>query len=83
MIASLREAGVPVGVLVAPVIPMITDMHLEQILEAARDAGAQSAGYVLLRLPHELKAVSYTHLDVYKRQSTSRALVCSIRGPYS
>ena len=55
LVAALREAGVPVGVLVAPVIPAITDEYLERILEAARDAGAQSAGYVLLRLPHELK----------------------------
>ncbi len=57
MIAALHEAGVPVGVLVAPVIPMITDSDLEHILEAAHAAGAQSAGYVLLRLPHELKAI--------------------------
>jgi DNA repair photolyase len=52
---TLRDAGVPVGVMVAPVIPAITDPELETILEAARDAGAGAAGYVLLRLPHELK----------------------------
>jgi DNA repair photolyase len=57
MISALREAGVPVGVLVAPVIPMITDKHLERILDAAYAAGARAAGYVLLRLPHELKQV--------------------------
>ncbi|RZA12969.1 MAG: PA0069 family radical SAM protein, partial [Lysobacteraceae bacterium] len=57
MLAALREAGVTAGVIVAPVIPMITDMQLEQILEAAREAGAQSASYVLLRLPHELKDI--------------------------
>ncbi|MEH6418265.1 PA0069 family radical SAM protein [Pseudomonas sp. CGJS7] len=56
-IAALHEAGVPVGVLVAPVIPMITDADLEHILEAAREAGAGAAGYVLLRLPHELKQI--------------------------
>ena len=54
---TLAEAGVPVGVIVAPVVPMISDCELEAILEAAREAGAASAGYVLLRLPHELKAV--------------------------
>ncbi|MEW6693324.1 MAG: PA0069 family radical SAM protein [Pseudomonadota bacterium] len=54
-IARLREAGVPVGVLVAPVIPALTDHELEAILERSREAGAESAGYVLLRLPHELK----------------------------
>ena len=51
---ELRQAGVPVAALVAPIIPMINDMELERILEAARDAGASSAGYVLLRLPLEI-----------------------------
>ncbi len=54
---ALSEAGVPVGVLVAPVVPAITDHELEAILHAAREAGAGSAGYVLLRLPHELKTL--------------------------
>lgn len=52
---ALHEAGVPVGVMVAPVIPALTDPELETILEAAHEAGARSAGYVLLRLPHEIK----------------------------
>jgi DNA repair photolyase len=52
---ALSAAGVPVGVLVAPVIPAITDHEMEDILRAAKDAGASSAGYVLLRLPHEVK----------------------------
>src|ERR1700735_1452266 len=55
VIRELSQAGVPAGVLVAPVIPAITDHELEAILERAREAGASSAGYVLLRLPHELK----------------------------
>ncbi|HEY6457658.1 MAG TPA: PA0069 family radical SAM protein [Steroidobacteraceae bacterium] len=55
VIERLSAAGVPVGVLVAPVIPALTDHETEQILEAARIAGASSAGYVLLRLPHEVK----------------------------
>ena len=55
VIEQLSAAGVPVGVLVAPVIPAITDHEMERILEAAKAAGASSAGYVLLRLPHELK----------------------------
>ncbi|MCL4485661.1 MAG: PA0069 family radical SAM protein [Nitrospirae bacterium] len=54
-IRTLREAGIPVGVLVAPVIPVLTDSELEGILGKAREAGAQSAGYVLLRLPLELR----------------------------
>jgi len=55
VIAQLAAAGVPVGVLVAPIIPALTDHEMEHILEAARSAGATSAGYVLLRLPHEVK----------------------------
>ena len=51
---ELHAAGVPVSVLCAPMIPMINDAELEQLLEAARDAGAHSAGYVLLRLPLEI-----------------------------
>ena len=55
IIRHLSEAGIPVGVMVAPTIPVLTDSELEDILGAAREAGAQSAGYVLLRLPHEVK----------------------------
>jgi DNA repair photolyase len=55
VIRQLTDAGIPVGVLVAPVIPAITDHEIEDILSAARSAGATRAGYVLLRLPHELK----------------------------
>jgi DNA repair photolyase len=55
VIEQLSAAGIPVGVLVAPVIPALTDHEMEQILEAAQAAGASSAGYVLLRLPHEVK----------------------------
>ncbi|HEY8554897.1 MAG TPA: PA0069 family radical SAM protein [Burkholderiales bacterium] len=54
-IRRLAAAGVPVGVMTAPVIPVLTDGELESILEAARGAGATSAGYVLLRLPLEVK----------------------------
>jgi DNA repair photolyase len=54
-IRSLSEAGVPVGVMVAPVIPVLTDSQMEKILEAAAASGARSAAYVLLRLPYELK----------------------------
>ncbi|MEA3413487.1 MAG: PA0069 family radical SAM protein [Pseudomonadota bacterium] len=54
-IRRLTAAGVPVGVLVAPLIPAINDNELERILEACRDSGAEHAAYVILRLPHELK----------------------------
>ncbi|WP_374438471.1 PA0069 family radical SAM protein [Pseudomonas panipatensis] len=51
---SLHEHGVPVSAVCAPMIPMINDRELEHLLEAARDAGARSAGYILLRLPLEI-----------------------------
>jgi DNA repair photolyase len=54
-IRLLAQAGVPVAVMVAPIIPALNDSEIERILEAARDAGATEAGYVLLRLPLELK----------------------------
>ena len=54
-IRGLAAAGVPVSVLASPMIPALNDHELEAILEAAVEAGASSASYLLLRLPHELK----------------------------
>jgi len=54
-IRRLRAAGVPVIVLVAPMIPFLNDGEMETILEAVHEAGALDAAYVLLRLPHEVK----------------------------
>ena len=54
---TLSAAGVSVGVMAAPIIPVLTDPELESILVASREAGAESAGYVMLRLPHEVKAL--------------------------
>jgi DNA repair photolyase len=53
-IEALSQAGVPTGVLVAPVIPGLTDHELPSIIAAAAQAGARSAGYVTVRLPHGL-----------------------------
>lgn len=53
-IRELRSAGVPVGVLAAPMIPAVNDAELEDILRCAAEAGATHAGYVLLRLPLEV-----------------------------
>lgn len=52
---ELAAAGVPTGVMVAPVIPALTEHEIEHILAQAAAAGAVSAGWVLLRLPHEIK----------------------------
>ncbi len=57
VIRELASAGVPAGVLVAPVIPVLTDHELEALVRAAAEAGARSAGYVLLRLPREVSAL--------------------------
>lgn len=54
-IAELTRAGVPAGVLAAPMIPALNDAEMEKILEASARAGARHAGYVLLRLPLELR----------------------------
>jgi DNA repair photolyase len=56
-IRKLAEAGIPVSVLVAPLVPGINDHEIEDILQAVYAAGAREAGYVLLRLPHELKEI--------------------------
>jgi DNA repair photolyase len=54
-IRRLAEAGVPTGVMVAPVVPFLTDSGIETVLAAAREAGADRAGYTLMRLPWEVK----------------------------
>jgi len=62
-IARLREAGIPVGVLVAPVIPGLTEHEIPRILEAAAAAGADRASWVLLRLPHGVEELFAEWLD--------------------
>ncbi|KVO76148.1 radical SAM protein [Burkholderia ubonensis] len=53
-IRALRDAGVPVGVSIAPVIPFVTEPDLERVLEACAEAGATHASYIILRLPWEV-----------------------------
>ena len=64
-IRALSGAGIPVTVLVAPLIPVLTDHELETLLERARDCGARAAGYILLRLPHELKVMFRDWLETH------------------
>ena len=61
-LGALRDAGIPVGVLIAPVIPVLTDPEMESLLAAAQAAGARWAGYVMLRLPHELVEIFHAWL---------------------
>ncbi|HRH82003.1 MAG TPA: PA0069 family radical SAM protein [Thiobacillaceae bacterium] len=81
-LARLAEAGIPCAVLAAPMIPMLTDPDLERVLEAARRAGARAAGYVLLRLPHELKTVFRDWLRAHHplRAEHIMSLVRQMRG---
>ncbi|TXH04007.1 MAG: PA0069 family radical SAM protein [Nevskiaceae bacterium] len=73
-VRHLREAGVPVFVLAAPIIPCVNDDEIERILEAAAEAGATGAGYVFLRLPHELKDIFRAWLDVHLPQRAEHVM---------
>lgn len=64
-IAGLTQAGVRVGVMAAPLIPGLNDHEMEAILARAQEAGAERGGYVLLRLPHEVKGIFADWLQVH------------------
>ena len=74
LMRQLKEAGVPVGVLVAPVIPVLTDHEIERVLEASAAAGAGSAGYVMLRLPYEVKTLFREWLDAHFPDSAAHVM---------
>jgi DNA repair photolyase len=82
VLRELASAGVPAGVLVAPVIPAVNDSEIEQIIAAVAEAGALQAGYVLLRLPHELKQLFREWLDEHlpERAEHVMALIRDARG---
>ena len=73
-IAALAKAGIPTGVLSAPMIPALNDAEMEDILAAAKDAGAVTAGYTMLRLPLELKALFKEWLEAHVPNKTSHVL---------
>ena len=79
---TLSAAGIPVGVMVAPIIPQLNDRDLEAILAAAAANGAQSAGWVLLRLPREVAPLFREWLDVHYplRAGHIMSLVQQMRG---
>jgi DNA repair photolyase len=79
---TLADAGVPCGVMVAPIIPMLTDRWLEEILERAHAAGARTAGYTMLRLPYELKDLVREWLQLHfpERAEHVLSLVRQMRG---
>jgi DNA repair photolyase len=81
-LAALAAAGIACAVMAAPVIPALTDHELEAILEAAAKAGARSAGYVLLRLPYEIKDLFREWLEEHYPQRAAHvmSLIRDMRG---
>ncbi|MEN4921124.1 PA0069 family radical SAM protein [Achromobacter spanius] len=73
-VRSLTDAGVPVGVLVAPVIPFINDDSMEHILQEAKAAGAHYASYTVLRLPWEVKTLFEDWLNAHYPDRAQRVL---------
>ena len=74
MIQQLNQAGVPVSVLIAPVIPFINDRELEQIVAAVAAAGACAAGYIMLRLPYEVAPMFQDWLQAHYPLRAKRVL---------
>ncbi len=74
LLKALADIGIAPGVMVAPVIPAINDHELEPILEHAAAAGAGRAGYVVLRLPHELKTLFRGWLDEHYPDRAGRVI---------
>jgi DNA repair photolyase len=81
-IKRLNAAGVRTGVMFAPIIPALNDEEMEHVLEAAKEAGARSAGYVLLRLPLEIKDLFREWLEANEpgRAKHVMSLIRSMRG---
>lgn len=79
---GLRDAGVPVSVLTAPIIPALNEAEIEDLLAAAKDAGAAEAGYILLRLPLEIKDLFHEWLrtEVPDRAKKVMKLLHEMRG---
>ena len=71
---TLSDAGVPVCVMAAPMIPTLNDHELEAILHASADAGATQASYILLRLPRELEGLFSEWLDAHAPGKKARVL---------
>ncbi|MGI9406039.1 MAG: PA0069 family radical SAM protein, partial [Hyphomicrobiaceae bacterium] len=81
-IRQLADAGIPATVMTAPIIPSLNDWEIERILGAAHGAGATQAGYVLLRLPHEIKHLfrEWLHTEFPDRADRVIKLIREMRG---
>lgn len=73
-IRTLAEAGIPVGVSIAPVIPFVTEPDMERVLEACAEAGATSASYIVLRLPWEVAPLFQDWLAAHFPQRAERVM---------
>ncbi len=74
VIRRLADAGIPVSVSVAPIIPFVTEQELENVLKSAVDAGAKAAGYTILRLPHEVNPLFQEWLDTHFPERAERVM---------
>lgn len=73
-IRTLAEAGIPVGVSIAPVIPFVTEPDMERVLEACAEAGATHASYIVLRLPWEVAPLFHQWLEAHFPQRAARVM---------
>ena len=73
-VKMLSAAGIPTGVMVAPVIPALTDKDIEAVLTLAKQSGAESAAYILIRLPHEVKTLFVEWLEQHFPQRASHVI---------
>lgn len=82
LIRALADAGVPVSLLLAPVIPAVNDPEIESIIERAAASGARHAAWILLRLPHELKTIfrDWLHTHMPDRASHVISLIRQASG---
>ena len=71
-VRTLTDAGIPVTVMAAPIIPALNDNEIEDLVEAAAEAGARGVGYVLLRLPYELKDIFHEWLVAHYPDRAAR-----------
>lgn len=74
VIRELNTVGVPVGALISPIIPGLNDHELERLLEASSRAGARTAGWMLLRLPHEVAPLFEAWLETHYPQRAAKVM---------
>ncbi|MEO1250788.1 MAG: PA0069 family radical SAM protein [Pseudomonadota bacterium] len=73
-VRQLKEAGIPVGVMTAPMIPGLNDDEMESLLERAKEAGADFAGYTIIRLPLEVSPLFQEWLETYAPARAKRIM---------